>query len=357
MSDRLGPRVLAVRLDSEGDVLLTGPALRRIAARAGRLDLLVSPSGAAAAELLPGVDRVVVTSVPWAGVPAPAPHPELFDELLTTVSRGRYDECVVFTSYHQSPLPMALVARWAGIPRVVGTSDDYPGTLLDVRHRRMPEGDDTGADGGHEVEAMCALAEAAGYPAVDGDDDLLRIVPQPVPSWIGFGHIVVHPSSAAPSRAIGAMRAADFARALRDDGWHVVVTGGPGEETLGRLVTPAGGTDLTGRTTLAELGGVLATAAAVVVGNTGPAHLAAAVGTPVVSVFAPVVPAERWRPWGVPHVLLGDQEAACRGSRARRCPVPGHPCVAEVSAADVVAAVRSLAAAPPVQSTLHEVGG
>ena len=49
-------------------------------------------------------------------------------------------------------------------------------------------------------------------------------------------------------------------------------------------------------TSLAELAGVLERAACVVVGNTGPAHLAAAVGTPVVSLFAPVVPAERWAP-------------------------------------------------------------
>ncbi len=66
-------------------------------------------------------------------------------------------------------------------------------------------------------------------------------------------------------------------------------------------------------------------AEAVVVGNTGPAHLAAAVGTPVVSLFAPVVPAARWHPWGVPHVLLGDQEAACRGDPLARVPDARSP--------------------------------
>jgi heptosyltransferase III len=79
------------------------------------------------------------------------------------------------------------------------------------------------------------------------------------------------------------------------------------------------------------------------VGNTGPAHLAAAVGTPVVSLFSPVVPAVRWRPWKVPHVLLGDQEAACAGSRARTCPVPGHPCLDGVPVGEVAAAVDRLA--------------
>uniref|UniRef100_UPI0035259D52 glycosyltransferase family 9 protein n=1 Tax=Streptomyces sp. PU_AKi4 TaxID=2800809 RepID=UPI0035259D52 len=92
--------------------------------------------------------------------------------------------------------------------------------------------------------------------------------------------------------------------------------------------------DLGGRTGAAELAGVLAGAACVVTGNTGPAHLAAAVDTPVVSLFAPVVPAERWRPYGVPYVLLGDQDAPC--------PVPGHPCLDTVTALDVVAAVDKL---------------
>jgi ADP-heptose:LPS heptosyltransferase len=93
------------------------------------------------------------------------------------------------------------------------------------------------------------------------------------------------------------------------------------------------------------MAGLLDGAAAVVVGNTGPAHLAAAVGTPVVSLFAPVVPAARWAPYGVPTVLLGDQDAPCRDTRARECPVPGHPCLTSVTAADVVAAVEKLVTA------------
>jgi ADP-heptose:LPS heptosyltransferase len=62
----------------------------------------------------------------------------------------------------------------------------------------------------------------------------------------------------------------------------------------------------------------------------------------VVSLFSPVVPAARWAPYGVPVVLLGDQHAPCRDTRARQCPVPGHPCLANVGPAEVVAAVDSL---------------
>ncbi|MEU0065934.1 glycosyltransferase family 9 protein, partial [Streptomyces albidoflavus] len=58
--------------------------------------------------------------------------------------------------------------------------------------------------------------------------------------------------------------------------------------------------------------------------------------------FAPVVPAERWGPYRVPAVLLGDQRAPCAGTRARDCPVPGHPCLEQVTAADVVRSVQKL---------------
>jgi ADP-heptose:LPS heptosyltransferase len=125
----------------------------------------------------------------------------------------------------------------------------------------------------------------------------------------------------------------------------VLVTGGPGERGLTEAVAGSRGVDLGGGTSLAEMAALLAGAAAVVVGNTGPAHLAAAVGTPVVSLFSPVVPAARWAPYGVRTVLLGDQTAPCRGTRARECPVPGHPCLDSVTAADVVAAVGKVVAA------------
>ncbi|MEU8615174.1 glycosyltransferase family 9 protein, partial [Actinoplanes sp. NPDC048791] len=91
-------------------------------------------------------------------------------------------------------------------------------------------------------------------------------------------------------------------------------------------------------------------ASCVVVGNTGPAHLAAAVGTPVVSLYAPTVPFGQWGPYRVPYVRLGDPAAACRDTRAAVCPVPGHPCLTRIDPAEVVAAVRLLGVPVPVIS-------
>jgi ADP-heptose:LPS heptosyltransferase len=334
-------RVLAVRLDSDGDVLLTGPAVRALAATHGRVDLLVSGQGLQAARLLPGVAEALRFDAPWSGYAPPAFDERAVTALTDALSRRHYDEAVVFTSFHQSPLPMALLLRLAGVSRISATSEDYPGALLDVRHRRP--------DGLHEVEAALDLARAAGAALPDGDDGRLalrRPLPLPPPGLPRAPFVVVHPGASVPARAPRPDDARAYAAALVAAGWSVVVTGGPGERDLAGHVASGvpGVVNLAGRTSLGELAAVLDAAACVVVGNTGPAHLAAAVGTPVVSLFAPVVPADRWAPYGVPTVLLGDQGAACGGTRARECPVAGHPCLASVTPDDVVAAVARLAA-------------
>jgi ADP-heptose:LPS heptosyltransferase len=333
-------RVLAVRLDSDGDVLLVGPAVRALAAAHERVDLLVTAQGQQAARLLPGVADVLRFEAPWSGYAPPAFDGAEVTALVDTLTRLAYDEVVIFTSFHQSPLPMALLARLAGVPRVAATSEDYPGALVDVRHRRP--------DGLHEVEAALDLVRAAGAGSPPGDDGRLAVrrpLPLPPPGMPRAPFVVVHPGASVPARAPRPDDARAYVAALAGAGWDVVVTGGPGERELAAHV--AGGApravDLAGRTTFAELAGVLAAAAGVVVGNTGPAHLAAAVGTPVVSLFAPVVPADRWAPYGVPTVLLGDQDAACRDTRARECPVPGHPCLASVPPSRVLDAVGHLA--------------
>jgi ADP-heptose:LPS heptosyltransferase len=329
---------LVARLDSDGDVLLAGPAIRAVAASSDRVVVLAGPRGATAARLLPGVDEVLVWHCPWIDAEPqpvdPADVQRIADEIR---SRGA-DRALVLTSFHQSPLPTALVLRLAGVPWVGATSEDFPGSLLDLRHR-LPE------TGLHEAERQLSLATAAGYALPGGDDARLR-VRFPLPDTTALTgetpYVVVHPGASVPARAPSPGWCAGTVRALVRAGHRVVVTGGPAERALTAQVAGAGALDLGGATDLAGLADVLARADAVVVGNTGPAHLAAAVATPVVSLFAPVVPAERWRPWRVPHALLGDQDVACALTRARRCPVPGHPCLDGIAPDRVVHAVQTL---------------
>jgi ADP-heptose:LPS heptosyltransferase len=340
--------VLVARQDSLGDVLLAGPAVRAVAAGAGRVTLLCGPRGRAAAELLPGVDEVVAAHAGWIDAePEPVTRAGV-DQLVGRLADLGIDQALVLTSFHQSPLPLALLLRMAGVPTIAAVSVDYPGSLLDVRHRVDEDV--------HEVERGLSLAATLGYRLPEGDDGRLRVRRDGsagVPELEG-PYVVVHPGAAVPARAWAPERHAALVDALVAAGRRVVVTGATAERPLTSMV--AGGrrpgvVDLGGLVGLDGLAEVLGGAEAVVAGNTGPAHLAAAVGTPVVSLFAPVVPAVRWRPWGVRHVLLGDQGAACAGSRARVCPVAGHPCLDGVPVGEVVAAVEALA---PLR---QEVGG
>ncbi len=333
--------VLVARLDNDGDVLLAGPAIRAAKRDAEHLTLLCGPRGLQAATLLPGVDDILVHRAEWID-----PEPGPFESgptrrLLLEVARRAIDEAAILTSFHQSPLPLALLLRLAGVPRIGATSVDYPGSLLDVRHRI---GDDV-----HEVERSLSLMRAMGHELAADDDGALRVLHGPCAPPFAAPYVVVHPGASVAARAWAPARHAELAAALVAEGWNVAVTGAAGERELTAAVAAAAGArgpararDLGGATDLAQLASVIEGAAAIIVGNTGPAHLAAAVGTPVVSLYAPTVPAARWRPWRVPHAIL-NEPVPCAGCRARTCPVPGHPCIDELPLAAVLEAVGRLA--------------
>lgn len=247
---------------------------------------------------------------------------------------------VLFTSFHQSPLPLALLLRMAGVGRVGAISVDYPGSLLDVRHHVDEDV--------HEVERAASLADAMGYPPMDGPlpdaaaphrargaAALRRALRRGAPGRLGTG----------PRDPTAVARGA--VRTLVDDGWCVAVTGAPSERALTAEVAGAAQgdarvRDLGGDTDLVGLGHVLAGARALISGNTGPGHLAAELGVPVVSVFAPVVPAGHWQPYDVPVFVLGDQHVGWAGCRARTCPIPGQSCLDPVTPAAIGAAVGRL---------------
>lgn len=321
--------VLVTRLDNDGDVLLAGPAIRAVAAGADRVTLLCGPRGAQAARLLPGVDDVVVWRAPWIDPDGHAVDRADVDALVARIAALGVDRALIFGSFHQSPLPTALILRLAGVPWIGATSVDFPGSLLDLRHLID--------DDVHEVERSLDLVRAAGFPRPA--DDRLNIKRDSPSLGLEPGYVVVHPGASVPARAWSPKHNRALVAALDRP---VVVTGGPGERELTAYVAGEDGHDLGGATSLAELASVIAGADAIVVGNTGPAHLAAAVGTPVVSLFAPTVPAVRWRPWRVPHELLF-VDVPCAGCRARICPVEGHPCLNGVTVDAVVDAVQRLA--------------
>ncbi|MEV5884693.1 glycosyltransferase family 9 protein [Streptomyces sp. NPDC052020] len=330
-------KALVARPGGFGGVLLAGPAVRAVATRAARVTVLCDPEGAPAARLLPHVDDIVVwdARTHHDGTGAPPGAAGGTDSLVRRLRKDSYDVALVLAPSPYSPLPTARLLRTARVGRIGATVDgtDDPGEgsggadgLLDVRRPRRP--------GRHEAEAALDAAAAMGFGLRTGDDGRLRVLPAPDTATLtGNGpYVVVHPGAANPSRAWDAGHCAEAVARLADAGHRVVVTGGPGETALTRRASGATAVDLGGRTTPRTLAGVLRNADAVVTAATGPALLAAAVGTPVAALSAP---AEGRCPYRVPAVLLGDR--AHPGAPTG----PGHP-GKEPTPGDVVRAVRDL---------------
>ncbi len=339
MTDAVHGGVLAVRQGSLGDVLVTGPAIRALAAGGAPVTLLCGPRGEAAGRLLPEVENLLVHPAPWIDPEPVGVRAEDCGELLGDIAALGPEEAVVFTSCEECPLPTALLLRLAGVPRIAAISVDHPGSLLDVRHLVD--------DGIHEVDRALSLAEAAGHKLPPGDPGRLRVLtPEPsrAPPVPDGPYLVVHPGAATPARAWGADAWAELVGILGWRGRQVVVTGALEETGLTARVAAAGdgAIDLGGMLDLAELAAVLRRAGALAVGDAGPAHLAAAVGTPVASVFAATVPPRRRRPWGVRHELL-NIDVPCAGCGEKACPVPTHPCIGQVEPIEVADALERLA--------------
>ncbi|HTV74208.1 MAG TPA: glycosyltransferase family 9 protein [Candidatus Acidoferrales bacterium] len=333
----MAKRVLLVRQDNNGDVLLTGPAVRAVAAAGAYVTYLCGPRGRSAAELLPGVDEVLCEHAAWIDAQPEPVDAAAAERFIARLRARSFDEAIIFTSFHQSPLPAALLLRMAGVARIAAISVDYPGSLLDIRHHVC--------DDVHEVERNLSLVATLGYHLSPADDGRLRInLPPASPFAPAASYVVVHPGATVPARAWSAQRNRELVASLAGRGDQVVVTGDARERDLCDFVSGEvhGVYNLAGATTFGQYGALLRDARAVICGNTAAVHVAAAVGTPVVELFAPTIPLSRFAPWRVPFRALGEQEITCRGCRARICPYENQPCLSSLTPDDVIRALDEL---------------
>jgi lipopolysaccharide heptosyltransferase II len=353
-------RILCVRLDALGDVLMCTPAMRilREALPGRSLTLLTSASGAAAAPYLPEVQDTIVHAAPWmkAGIPA---APGALLELAGLLAARRFDAAVLFTTYTQSALPAALLCWLAGIPLRLAHCRENPYHLLtdwipDPEPRLMVR---------HEVQRQLDLVRHAGAVpqankapglsfALHAADlagvraRLLRLGIAPRRPWL-----LLHPGASAASRRYPP---GHWARVLdllaRRTGLPVVITGSAAETGLAEDIRAASGTSahsLAGQLSLGELGAALRLAAVALTSNSGPAHMAAAVGTPVVDLYALTNP--QHTPWKVRSRVLF-QDVPCRFCFKSDCPAGHHECLAGVAPERVVDAVLELLPAPPADA-------
>ena len=353
---RSARRVLVVRLDNLGDVLVTTPAIHAVRASLprARITLLAGPVGAQAARLNPDVDDVIVHRAPWVDPWQELPHDSDRERrAIEAVRAGRFDGAIVFTSFRQSPLPAAYLCYLADIPLRLAASVDGPGSLLTTRHRH-PERPM------HEVERGLDLVGAVGL-ATDEIDLVLRVpgdARDRARAWLAGGEtrdgypggplVVLHPGCTMPARTYPWQGYAHVVEGLVARlGARVVLTGVAGERDLvaalhGALspAARAATRPCAGELSFADFCALIEAADLVVTNNTGPMHVAAAVKTPVAALFALTDPPERWGPWRVPHRLL-NRDVPCRVCYSRVCPY-GHECLRLVAPDEVVDAAAEL---------------
>jgi lipopolysaccharide heptosyltransferase II len=348
---RKASNILCIRLDSLGDVLMCTPALRAIGqSQAGRtVTLLTSPAAARAAPYIPELDGVIGHAAPWMkhGAGADALRDK---DLIGQLAACQFDAAVIFTSYSQSALPAALLAHLAGIPlRLAHCRENPYGLLSDwvadpepvqqVRHEVRRQLDLVASVG---CEAHCARLSFQ-VPASDVASVRRQLANWGITERTPF--VLVHPGASAPSRRYPPERWADVIRSLRArHDWPVVLTGDRSECALVEQIRDASGAPcciLAGQLDLGQLGAAISLAGAVVCNNTGPAHIAAAVGTPLANLYAMTNP--QHTPWQV-HSRLLFHDVPCRFCYKSECPQGHHACLAQLPPQDVVDAVASLMA-------------
>jgi lipopolysaccharide heptosyltransferase II len=356
--------LLCVRLDTIGDVLMTGPALRALR-RSGderRVTLLTSLAGGEVARLMPEVDETLVYEAPWMKASRPRPDARLDLEMVGRLRERRFDAAAIFTVHSQSPLPAALLCLLAEVPLRLAHCRENPYRLLtDWVPEREP-----GELLRHEVRRQLDLVAEVGARS---EDVRLRIeVPAEAEERVeallddarvdrGAEWLVAHPGSTAPSRRYPPEYFARACRSLaRDHGVRVVFSGDTSERALveevrARMDAPS--VTVAGRLDLAGLAALLAAAPVLVAGNTGPVHLAAAVGTPVVDLYALTNP--QHTPWGVPSVVLFN-DVPCRWCYKSVCPEGHHLCMRGVEPAAVARAALELLRDPEAGTAASPFG-
>lgn len=368
-------RILCIRLDYLGDVLMTTPALRALKqSQPGRhLTLLTSAGGAAVARHIPEIDDTLVYAAPWlkhGNVHADGHrdgHGAQRDvAMIERLAQGGFDAAVIFTVYSQNPLPAALLCHLAGIPLRLAHCRENPYRLLTDW---VPEPEPQQRIR-HEVQRQLDLVAAIG--ARTADERLsFRIPPaadafaaallhargiDPAQPWIAL-----HPGASAPSRRYPPQHWAAAARMLAQRlQCPLVFTGSAEEAPLVEQIRRGlpGTHSLAGELDLAQLGALIARAPLLVSNNTGPAHIAAAVGTPVVDLYALTNP--QHTPWQV-HSRVLFHDVPCRNCYKSVCPQGHHDCLARVPPERVVAAavelLRDTDRLPPLQGEVWSEDG
>jgi lipopolysaccharide heptosyltransferase I len=324
------PRFLIVRLGSLGDIIHAIPAAAalRAALPSAIIDWLVDPRYVDLINMVTAVDHVVPVD-PRAGM----------IRLFATLSELRKRKYKIALDF-QGLIKSATMARIAGAERLVG----FPQAQLREKAARAFYTD--APDSVHAVhvifknlELVAALGIETGEPAFPLNVPRTPVVEDVEARFGGAPFALINPGAAWPNKRWPPDRYGRVAAAIRERfGWPSLVLWGPREQAQAMAVVDAsdGAAVLAPPTSIVDLFGVAKAARIAISGDTGPLHIAGAVGTPLVALFGPTY-AERNGPWGRDDVVV-KRTQSCECLYQRQCH-RGTPCIDEIPVDEVVSAV------------------
>ena len=334
-------RVAVLRLDHLGDLLLSFPALEAL--RRGlpnaHLTLVVAPWCEELARLCPWVDAVEVARAPWFERPQRHGWPVgALRALAQLLRQGGFDLGVDL----RGDLRHMLAMRWAGLPWRLAAPQTAGGFLL--THAMAP-----GA--GHESRRNLDLLKAAGLraaaplrPRLTPSVQARARARRRLRSWgLRPGFLALHPFAGAPSKRWPTEHWRRLLAAMPRRRLLLLGSAGEAAELQDLAREGAAGTRVVAAGTLGadELAAVLEQAGALLGLDSGPGHLAAAVGTPVLSLFSAASDPSRWGALGA-KVRVLSALAPCSPCGLADCPL-GNACMRALEPAQVLRALAKIA--------------
>lgn len=302
--------ILCIRADNMGDVIMSGPAIRALKETLGaKITLLTSSIAAPIAGLMDEIDEVITFDFPWVKNDS-ATDVNALPALIEKIRAKNFDAAVIFTVYSQNPMPAIMLAYWAGIPNRLAYCRENPYKLLT---NWVPD-EEPYTFINHQVKRDLALVATLGVYA--NDEKLCLKVNAGL--WndiennlklLGFDHtkkwLILHAGVSEPKRQFPIESWVETAKKLINEGYQIILTGSRSEKILTdelQMKIGNGSYSTGGMFKLDELVTLISRASIMLSVNTGTVHIAAAVGTPVVVLYALTNP--QHTPWKVPCEVL-----------------------------------------------------
>jgi heptosyltransferase-2 len=335
-------KILVMRYRFIGDTVLTVPFLRNLreAFPAARIDLMIEPFSGRVIEGCPYVDRVVPFEFKTIHTYSAATERSKLAGYIhywKLIKKERYDAAFVL----KRSLSSALLVRAAGVPRRIGFATEGRGMLLTDRvlYRHDQHEVENFLDCLRVIDAPIRSRALELWPTPENDAKVKARFAQA--GWKADDlKIIVHPAASLLAKQWPLARFAAVMQVLRDRyKTRFIYTGAKGDAALYREIErqgPFNGLDLCGITDLRENISVYRAANLFFGVDSGPMHMAAATGLPVVALFGPT-DERKWGPWGQGHTVITER-LSCYPCKPHKC--ADNECMKRITVEEALEAVE-----------------